>query len=100
MKLFEIFETEEALQAKNILIDKLFGYPKGKGTEHYTERYRDYDRLEKYEGTLWAAIVDSDLIDACKNMAEELRIQYYDDSDLKTNEWLIENGWYPPVEES
>ena len=92
-KLFEIFEDQKDLKVKNALINALFGYPNGKGTL----MYREDDRRKKFEGTQYAGIVDSSLIEACKDMTPEMRLNYYDDSDLKTPEWLTENNWYAPV---
>ena len=31
-----------------------------------------------------------------KGMTPEERLQYYDDNDLKTPQWLIDNNWYAP----
>ena len=95
IKSFQIFETQEELKAKNAAIDALFGYPNDKGTV----RYRD-DGRKKYEGTQWAAIVDSTLIDKCEaeGMTPEQTLEYYDGANLKTPEWLTENGWYAPAQ--
>ena len=91
-KLFEIFTTESALNTKSTAIDTLFGYP---NAETKTTMYRC--GIEKYEGTDWAGCVDDVLVAACSEMTAEQRAVYYDDSDLKSYQWLVDNDWFEPL---
>lgn len=91
---YEIFNNNTELEIKNHAIDQLLGYP---DIETETYRYRPYDKIQKYEGTQWAGIVDNNLINACAEMTPEERLQYYDDSDLKSPQWLKDNNWFPPL---
>ncbi len=90
-KLFEIFSTEIEMKTKDSSINTLLGYPKNKDK---MDVYRV--GFQKYQGTDWAACVDDELINACSGMTPEQRAQYYDDSDLKSYQWLIDNNWYAP----
>jgi len=91
VKKFEIFSTEVDLNTKSSAIDVLLGYP---NTPNKTTMYRC--GLEKYQSTDWVGCVDDNLVDACASMTPAQRLQYYDDSDLKTPQWLVDNNWYPP----
>jgi hypothetical protein len=86
---YEIFNGgyEVGLE-KTARINALLGYPKGK-----TLRYRNIfpDDL----GVVWAGGVDKILVDACANMTPEERILYYDDSDLKTYQFMEDAGFDP-----
>ena len=86
---FQIFLTQAEMDEKTDNINVLLGYP---NAQTKTETYRDGD--QKYEGTSWAAAVNNDLIEACAAMTSQQRADYYDDSDLKTPQWLENNNWW------
>jgi len=90
-KKFEIFEIESELITKSTAIDMLFVYP---NAETKTERYRE--AIKKYDADEWAATVGSDLEEACSDMSESQRLEYYDPSDLKSRQWLVDNEWFSP----
>ena len=93
---YEIFTIEINGIAKNDAIDSLFEYP-NPATE--TDRYRgtsDDPLIKKYDANLWAGIVNTHLTDACASMTPAERAIYYNDSDLKNDQYLIDNGWYAP----
>lgn len=92
-KLFEIFTTESPLTTKSTAIDTLYGYP---NDVTKTEEYRIGE--EKYQGTDWCGCVDDILQSTCEPMTPEQRAVYYDDSDLKSMEWLNDNNWFDPGE--
>ena len=94
-KQFEIFSTQSALTTKNTAINTLLGYP---NEETDTERYRDNGKWEHPTSGLWAGIVGDALVGACSKMTHEERLPYYDDSDLKSYEWMKDNGWFPDPE--
>lgn len=85
---YEIFTVEADGIAKNSAIDTLFGYP---NPATKTDRYRIL--IKKYDANLWAGIVNTKLTDACSSMTPAERAVYYDDSDLKNDQYLINNGW-------
>lgn len=85
---YEIFQNKAALLSKNNAINNLLGYP---NLETKTENYRRDDRYEHPTSGEWAGAVTDELISA---MTPQEKLSYYDDSDLKTWEWLIENGWF------
>ena len=91
MTQYEIFTVEADGITKNDSIDSLFGYP-NVGTK--TDRYRIL--IKKYDEDLWAGIVNTNLTDACSEMTPAERAVYYDDSDLKNDQYLIDNNWFPP----
>ena len=91
--LFQIFITESELDTKTANINVLLGYP---DPETHTTTYRE--GFQKYEGTEWAGTVKDDLVEACSGMTPAERLEYYDDSDLKTYQWLSDNDWFPPYE--
>ena len=88
---YEIFTVESDGTTKNAAIDTLFGYP---NAETKTDRYRVL--IKKYNANLWAGIVNTNLTDACSQMSPADRAQYYNDSDLKNDQYLIDNGWFAP----
>lgn len=89
MEKFEIFTVEQDGLTKNSSINTLLGYP---DEETKTERYREL--IKKYNQSEWAGVVDDDLVNACASMTPSERAVYYDDSDLKTYQWLIDNNWF------
>ena len=91
MKKFQIFNTQNDLESCNIAIDLLLGYP---DESVKTYRYRPYDKLEHSVSHLWAGAVTDELVDACIEMSSEERLIYYDENNLKTFEWMKENGWF------
>ncbi len=90
-KNFEIFTTQSALDTKTSAINTLLNYP---DVPSKTDTYRE--GFQKYQGTDWAGVVDDKLVTACASMTPSERAQYYDDSDLKTYQWLVDNNWYDP----
>ncbi len=93
MTLFEIFNSLEAIETKDANIDTLYGYP---NPETKTITYRDDIKHPTEE--LWAGVVDDGLVERCSGMTPEERANYYDPSDLKTYQYLEDNGWFPPVD--
>ena len=91
-KLFEIFVDQTSLDIKTSLIDGLLSYP---DVPVKTDLYRV--GMQKYEGTEWSGTVDQNLVDACAGMTPEQRAIYYDDSDLKSYQWLVDNDWFAPL---
>lgn len=93
--LYEIFAIKSEGETKNDAIDNLLGYPKPK---YLTYDYRKDDEgyFKHYTEELWAGIVEDELTDACDGMTHEQKLPYYNDSDLKDGQYLIDNGWYPP----
>jgi hypothetical protein len=85
---YEIFGTEQEGIEKTNKINTLLGYPKG-----LTLRYRKVFSGE--EITLYAGAIDQLLIDACLNMTPDERILYYNDTDLKTYQYMEDNGFDP-----
>jgi len=94
MNQYEIFTTEGALNTKSTAIDILLGYP---NAATKTDRYRDVLKHDILSS--WAGVVDQNLVDACASMTPTDRLQYYDDTDLKDRQYLIDNGWFPPFTE-
>ena len=92
-KNYEIFLTESAMDTKTASINTLLNYP---DPLCKTETYRK--GLLKYQGSDWAAAVDDKLVAACASMTPAERAVYYDDSDLKAYQWLVDNNWFPPYE--
>jgi hypothetical protein len=88
-KKFEISLIQSDLINKCANIDVLFGYP---NLETKTECYREI--IKKYDSEEWAGVVGSDLENACSEMSESERLEYYDPSDLKSRQWLVDNGWF------
>lgn len=91
MTQYEIFTLEADGITKNGNIDTLFGYP---NATTKTDQYRIL--IKKYDENLWAGVVDTTLTDACSAMTPTDRANYYDDSDLKNDQYLIVNNWFPP----
>ena len=90
---YEIFSTETAGNTKTSAINTLFGYP---NSVTKTDNYRKL--IKKYNVSSWAGPVDQRLIDACAEMTPGARLLYYDYSDLKSEQYLIDNNWYAPYE--
>jgi len=86
---YEIFIMQEDMIEKNNAINTLLGYPK-----NGTENYRPNNRFEHPITHKFAGGINSELTNACSKMTSEEKATYYDDSDLKSWEWLIENGWF------
>ena len=87
---YDIFDSTAAIKLKDDAIDLLFGYP---DEPKKTKRYRR--DLKHPTKDLWAGIVGNDLISACINMMPEQRANYYDKANLKTEQYLKDNGWFP-----
>ena len=94
MNQYEIFTTESDLNNKSTAIDVLLGYP---NVTTETERYRI--GFKHHTENLWVGVVDKMLVNACSSMTPTDRLIYYDDSDLKDSQYLIDNGWFPPFTE-
>lgn len=88
---FEIFLTQELMDTKTVAIDGLLKYP---NVAVKTTAYRA--GMKKYQGTDWAATIDHKLVEECEGMTPEERLVYYDDSDLKSYQWLVDNNWFEP----
>lgn len=102
--MFEIYTDLSKEQLMETDIDVLFQYPKGsisgKGKSLpniLTERYRRPFKHPTKD--LWAAPVDDVLVDKCKDMTEAERDKYYLTVDLKDFQYLVDNGWFPDIEE-
>lgn len=99
IKLFQIFSNATEMDKTNKSINELLGY-----LNPEKNRYRPDSNMEgitkHYEKDLWAAVVSDELTEACTKMAPAEKLKYYDDSDLKTYQWLVENNWYKPEEGS
>ena len=87
---YEIFTVEADGIDKNDAINTLFGYP---NVATKTDKYRDL--IKKYNETLWAGVINSALTDICSQMTPTDRANYYDDSDLKNDQYLTDNNWFP-----
>jgi hypothetical protein len=86
--LWQIFDTLAEIEEKNNNINVLFGYP---NPETKTERYRESIKHPTLD--LWRGCVEDNLIEKCASMTAEEKLNYYDSSDLKDQQWLEENGW-------
>lgn len=90
---YEIFTDLIVLNTKTAWIDLLYGYP---NVETKTTTYRN--AIKHKDEDLWAGAVDEKLINACSGMSAEDRLQYYDDSDLKDNQYFLDNNWFDLTE--
>ncbi len=89
--LYEIFTAEADGDTKNGVIDTTFGLP---NTSIKTTFFR---KLFKHKDQdLWAGLVDDEVTNACSSMTPEDRALNYDDSDLKTYQNLVDDGWFEP----
>ena len=85
---YEVLTNTEEANIKSNKIDTLLGYPNGYGTANYREIFPHPidDRV--------VAIVDERLIEACEDMSDEERLQYYNQANLKTLEEVNKMGWF------
>ena len=90
---YEIFTDLAALDIKTTKINLLFDYP---NLDTKTTTYRAPIKHKNQD--LWAAAVCQKLTIACFGMTSEERALYYDDSDLKDYQFLIDNGWVEAFE--
>lgn len=88
---FEIFDIENDGNVKTNNINTLLGYP---NVTTGTTSYRTL--IKKYNADQWAGAVTDELVNACSDMSYEEKLQYYDDSDLKSMQWLNDNDWFEP----
>lgn len=92
--MYEIFETEKEGDTKTDNINTLLGYPR---TKTDTDTYRVL--LKKYEADEWAGVVTNELVNACEGMSYDKKLQYYDEKNLKSIQWLIDDKWFKPMGE-
>lgn len=90
---YEIFDSEVQAVNKTESINLLLGYPK---PVVKTVTYREI--VKHSDQNLWAAGIDSELINACSSMTVLERLSYYGSSDLKSTQYLTDNGWFPDPE--
>jgi len=86
--LLEIFVLEADGLAKNTSINTLLGYP---NLETKTMRYRNL--IKHKDQALWAGAINDELINACEGMGASEKANYYNDSDLKDYQYLLDNNW-------
>jgi len=88
MTKYEIFPNLEAAEEKLARIDVLLDYPNG------AEVYRKHFSHPEPEDTRVTGIVDEKLVEACKEMTDEQRLQYYDHDQLYDLSEIYEQGWF------
>ena len=86
---YEIFTVEADGDTKDTAINTLLGYP---DPSIKTDRYRIL--IKHYTQNLWAGVVNDQLTNACSSMTPAQRAVYYNDSDLKTYQYLVDNSWF------
>ena len=85
---YQIFNTEVEFDTHETSINTLLGIP-SLGCTTYREKIKHYTLNQ------WAGTVTHLLVDACASMTPEERLVYYDDANLKTPQYLNDNGWFP-----
>lgn len=85
---YQIFNTENDFDTKTNSINVLLSIP-GPGRLDYREKIKHFTQA------LWAGTVHQDLVDSCASMTPSERLSYYDEFNLKTPQYLDDNGWFP-----
>lgn len=87
--LYQIFPDALTADIPNTAIDELLGFPNG------AQRYRE-NIIHPVDFRSADAVTDY-LINACVNMDPLERYQYYDSANLFDFQYLIDEGWFPPL---
>lgn len=88
---YQIFTTENEADEKEAAIRSLLGIP---NISTKTTKY--VKKIKHYNQDLWYRVVENVLVAACANMTPSERLAYYDSDNLKTAQYLIDKGWFPP----